>query len=670
MEQVHAAQAKALLQRTSKKSTDKKEPFFHLRVEGKSLTHRTDANTQGLARINDTHFIETSIAGNSTEDGKLFVWRMRQQGGKKALDVRMVQEVAFPAGWTLRGLTLSPSNWSEIAVITLPQRADNATATEPPIAELVTVPLPPAHPVVTSNAPLSAQVTQGISKGPWGLTHFGRYVLLTNRSESIHVLDAETLQYLQRFNVSTCDKEIAWHIGKIPPGVSGLQLDAIDAIPGDGLTGRVIVAVRETSWLLTLNVARTTTGEAPLAFSCRELMTTEPDFKCCVAGVMFAGRLRRQEANLPVIVTGQKWRAFYKVRSKSGEGVSTVKAYMAPLLRGVDEGDATAGGQFSSVLGVLSFLCGVAYVFCWTVCFYPQVILNHQRKSVEGYSLDLNFYNVVGYSAYSLYTVSSFFLETRYALPSAVEPHDVFFACHSMAATMLIEMQIQSLHRGGQIHSRTCLLLCFLMFAGLVFQSLLAFGGVMPWVDLTPLTQGREKVAWQTYSVVTYLGLVKAGITVIKYIPQVKLNFTRRSTHGMAIQHIQLDLCGGLFSMLQNVLDALHYGDSSFVFGNIPKMAVSLASIFWCCVILCQHYVCYGQRQRRYVALKEDKGMLQEMQPRGRGRDRQGTTGGIALPSRTQSGEGDGGGSEDDGLDDDDIDDTRRHKGVVEFTIE
>lgn len=47
------------------------------------------------------------------------------------------------------------------------------------------------------------------------------------------------------------------------------------------------------------------------------------------------------------------------------------------------------------------------------------------------------------------------------------------------------------------------------------------------------------------------LAFVKIGVTVLKYIPQIYLNFVRRSTEGWNITQILLDLMGGLFSALQ-----------------------------------------------------------------------------------------------------------------------
>jgi len=49
---------------------------------------------------------------------------------------------------------------------------------------------------------------------------------------------------------------------------------------------------------------------------------------------------------------------------------------------------------------------------------------------------------------------------------------------------------------------------------------------------------------------VLYLGYVKIYISVIKYIPQVYMNYIRKSTIGWSIFNIILDFTGGFFSVL------------------------------------------------------------------------------------------------------------------------
>ena len=62
----------------------------------------------------------------------------------------------------------------------------------------------------------------------------------------------------------------------------------------------------------------------------------------------------------------------------------------------------TEGTANESVERDISSLFGWAYFVCWSVCFYPQIILNYKRKSVIGFHFDFLFLNVIGKSYSSL----------------------------------------------------------------------------------------------------------------------------------------------------------------------------------------------------------------------------------------------------------------------------
>lgn len=47
------------------------------------------------------------------------------------------------------------------------------------------------------------------------------------------------------------------------------------------------------------------------------------------------------------------------------------------------------------------------------------------------------------------------------------------------------------------------------------------------------------------------ISYVKLGVTVVKYVPQAHMNFTRKSTVGWSIGNVLLDFTGGFFSFMQ-----------------------------------------------------------------------------------------------------------------------
>lgn len=60
----------------------------------------------------------------------------------------------------------------------------------------------------------------------------------------------------------------------------------------------------------------------------------------------------------------------------------------------------------SDCLSILSWVFGWTYFLAWSISFYPQVFLNHKRKSTNGLSPDFCALNVLGFFAYMVYNFS------------------------------------------------------------------------------------------------------------------------------------------------------------------------------------------------------------------------------------------------------------------------
>jgi cystinosin len=75
-----------------------------------------------------------------------------------------------------------------------------------------------------------------------------------------------------------------------------------------------------------------------------------------------------------------------------------------------------------------------------------------------------------------------------------------------------------------------------------------------------------------------------------RYIPQVILNYRRKSTIGWSIWNILLDFTGGVLSVLQLVLDLK---DFSGITGNPAKFGLGFVSIIFDVVFMVQHYCLY-----------------------------------------------------------------------------
>ena len=83
-------------------------------------------------------------------------------------------------------------------------------------------------------------------------------------------------------------------------------------------------------------------------------------------------------------------------------------------------------------------------------------------------------------------------------------------------------------------------------------------------------------------------GYAKACVTFIKYMPQVYLNFQRKSTVGWSLENVCLDMTGGLLSFFQTYIDSAILGQS--LFGNetfnVIKFTLSVMSVCFDTVFL------------------------------------------------------------------------------------
>jgi cystinosin len=97
-----------------------------------------------------------------------------------------------------------------------------------------------------------------------------------------------------------------------------------------------------------------------------------------------------------------------------------------------------------------------------------------------------------------------------------------------------------------------------------------------------------------------FLGYLKVVVTLTKYMPQVYLNYSRKSTVGWSIENVLLDFTGGMLSILQIFVDGANTGDWN-VFGdggafNIAKFCLGFISIIFDIIFMLQHYVFYRHK--------------------------------------------------------------------------
>ncbi|EJK63286.1 hypothetical protein THAOC_16068 [Thalassiosira oceanica] len=234
-----------------------------------------------------------------------------------------------------------------------------------------------------------------------------------------------------------------------------------------------------------------------------------------------------------------------------------------------------------------SNVIGYIYFLAWSASFYPQIILNYTRRTTRGLSVDFCALNVLGYVCYSTYTASFYWNESiqrDYKLRMSgsgdgdgviIQSNDVAFAAHALMASLLTLTQIG----------------CYDSFRtrppSKRVQAFLIFSVVFCLLFIT--------VTGDVLGLLFVLGAIKVSITVSKYIPQVLLNYQRKSTVGWNVQNVLLDLTGGILSFVQLYGDCANMKNWGGFKGNFAKVMISLITIGFDIIFLIQHYVMYPE---------------------------------------------------------------------------
>ncbi|XP_041006426.1 cystinosin homolog [Juglans microcarpa x Juglans regia] len=233
------------------------------------------------------------------------------------------------------------------------------------------------------------------------------------------------------------------------------------------------------------------------------------------------------------------------------------------------------------VLGWTAFLS-------WSISFYPQVILNFHRKSVVGLNFDFVLLNLTKHSSYLIYNTCLYFSsaiqkqyyeEYGYGQMIPVAANDVAFSIHAVLLTAITLFQIVIYDRGSQKVSKIAIAIVSVVWL---------FAAVCFFISLP-----THSWLW----LITIFNSIQVFMTVIKYIPQAFMNFARKSTDGFSIGNILLDFFGGVTNYAQMAVQSIDQGSWVNFYGNIGKTLLSLVSIFFDIIFMCQHYVLYPEKK-------------------------------------------------------------------------
>ncbi|CAO3637051.1 unnamed protein product [Cunninghamella echinulata] len=211
----------------------------------------------------------------------------------------------------------------------------------------------------------------------------------------------------------------------------------------------------------------------------------------------------------------------------------------------------------NNIWPTVSSIIGWTYFLAWSISFYPQVILNIRRKSAEGLSVDFLYYNVLGFLCYAIFNLSFYYseeIQKEYRerhndSDNLVRANDVFFAVHALFISSFTLFQT-FLYKAEQKLSNPAKLFLSGSIITILVSIVLISTSHYQWIDLLYL-----------------LSYIKLLISFIKYLPQMWLNYKRKSTVGWSIHNILLDFTGGALSIAQLILDAAIANDWSGITG-------------------------------------------------------------------------------------------------------
>lgn len=250
-----------------------------------------------------------------------------------------------------------------------------------------------------------------------------------------------------------------------------------------------------------------------------------------------------------------------------------------------------------SLLKFASAVFGWVYFLAWSASFYPQGILNWRRRSTSGTTVDFHFINSLGFLAYFISNVAFAYsseIRRQYAarhhgLEPAVQLNDIVFALHGFILSVVTASQYMGHSLWGfppTIGNRPSRFMLGI-FAGCLT------GVACTCLVVTSAIGNDPSTDWVALDIVYAIGYVKIVVTLIKYTPQILVNYRNKSTEGWSILQILLDVTGGVLSVSQLAIDSYLQGDWSGVTGNPVKLALGNISMVYDAIFIVQHYILY-----------------------------------------------------------------------------
>ena len=155
---------------------------------------------------------------------------------------------------------------------------------------------------------------------------------------------------------------------------------------------------------------------------------------------------------------------------------------------------------------LIRFILGVLYTVIWSSTFYFQMYLMVKLRSSEGYSLDFQIFNLIGFS-FLLGTYLSSFLEKQ----SFERGMDLAFAANALG-TSIIMFAMSFIYPRKRNKASTSL--------GFIVLTILVMSELFLLLN-TYVVKGPFSDSW------IFVGLTKSLMSTLKYLYQIFLNHVR-----------------------------------------------------------------------------------------------------------------------------------------------
>ncbi|CAD8063830.1 unnamed protein product [Paramecium sonneborni] len=246
----------------------------------------------------------------------------------------------------------------------------------------------------------------------------------------------------------------------------------------------------------------------------------------------------------------------------------------------------------SNALDVISNIIGWTYFVSWSISFYGQLYENFKVKNVKGIAFEFLGLNLTGFLFLSAYSSAGYFKggDNGWPFSGDITKQDLFFAYHAVAITILTIIQTGYYFRKGDNPgvSVWCIIVLIILWSQTILYVLLT------WIFGWNVIFEQEKL-----NVLYWMGYEKLFISFIKYVPQVYLNYKRKSTVGWSIFNILLDFMGGFLSFLQMLLDSINGKSANLVDVNIVKFILSWIAMGFDAIFMFQHYILYNPKKKK-----------------------------------------------------------------------